>query len=166
MGLTETEAIFGPLVDGRGCGSCQACCEHLVVDTPEFSKPAGQMCYNACARGCSIYETRYPVCRDWYCLWRHIGDLPEAARPDRSGLMWVYAWSDGDHRRFQTAYIHGLCLGGFSVLDSEAAKSALAQFRQGSLPVWVSEPGGEMTRIFPTDADIAAGGWELGLKTN
>lgn len=166
MSISETEALFGPLVPGRACGPCTVCCEHLVVDTAEFSKPAGTLCRYACAAGCGIYETRFEVCRDWHCLWRHMAELPESARPDRSGIMWGYAWSDGDHPRFQTAYVHGIFLTGLASLETPEAKVALDHFRTGSLPVWVSTPSGPLTRIFPTDADIADGGWETGLKRN
>lgn len=144
--ITETEALFGPLVEGRSCGGCRVCCEALVVDTPEFSKPAGTLCRHACAGGCGIYEQRYPICRAWHCLWRHVAALPDAARPDRCGVMWGYAWSEGDHRRGQTRYVHGVCPEGTGAVRRGAGKAALSHFLSGDLPVWVSEPEGELIR--------------------
>ncbi len=164
MSVTETEAIFGPLVPGRHCGGCSVCCEHLIVETPEFSKPPGVLCRHACAAGCGIYEDRYPVCRGWFCLWRHVGALPEAARPDRCGVMWGHAWSEGDHPRFRTTYVHGLCFGGLAALETPEAGAALAAFGDGDLPVWVSEPGGGMIRLYPDDAEKDAPEWETGVR--
>ncbi len=164
MAMTETEAIFGPLVAGRDCGGCRVCCEHLVVDTPDFAKPAGTLCVHACAAGCGIYETRFEVCRTWHCLWRHLPGLPDAARPDLSGVMWGHAWSVGSHARFRTAYVHGVCLGGLAALDRPEARAALDHFRRGDLPVWVSEPGGEMIRLHPTDAEAGRPEWADGLR--
>ena len=164
MTVSETEAIFGALVPERDCGGCRVCCEHLVVQTSEFSKPAGQMCGHACAAGCGIYETRYPVCRDWFCLWRYLPGLAEEARPDRSGIMWGYAWSDGDHARFRTAYVHGLAFGGLAALERPESQAELGQFLGGELPVWVSEPGGEMIRLYPSEEEARAPEWESGIK--
>lgn len=164
MGLTETEARFGPLLDTRDCGGCRVCCEHLVVDTPEFSKPPGVMCQHACADGCGIYETRYAVCRGWHCLWRHVAELPDAARPDKSGIMWGHAWSEGTHRRFQTEYIHGLCIGGRDAVNSELGQVALSYFASGALPVWVSEPEREMIRLSPSGEEADQPEWSDGIK--
>lgn len=151
METSETQAIFGPLVPGRECGGCTACCEHIVVESDVFSKPSGVLCRHACAAGCAIHEERYPVCRAWHCLWRHIPDLPEEARPDRCGILWGYAWSEGDHRRFQTRYVHGICFQGLQTLTTPPAQTALAHFMAGDLPVWVSEPGGDMVLRHPVD---------------
>ena len=54
---------------GRICGDCSLCCKLAQVD--ELDKPSGVWCRH-CAPGrggCTIYETRPPVCRNWFCAW-------------------------------------------------------------------------------------------------
>ena len=56
-------------VPGRSCGACSLCCKLALVE--ELDKPAGVWCRH-CAPGrggCTIYETRPPVCRNWSCCW-------------------------------------------------------------------------------------------------
>ncbi|HKD29844.1 MAG TPA: hypothetical protein VKC66_28525 [Xanthobacteraceae bacterium] len=53
----------------RICGDCSLCCKLAQVD--ELDKPAGVWCRH-CAPGrggCTIYETRPNVCRNWACSW-------------------------------------------------------------------------------------------------
>jgi hypothetical protein len=40
-----------------------------------------------CDFGCGIYETRPPVCREFYCAWRREDFIPNSWRPDRSGIF-------------------------------------------------------------------------------
>jgi len=54
---------------GRSCGKCSLCCKLAKVD--ELDKPEGVWCRH-CAPGrggCTIYETRPAVCRNWFCNW-------------------------------------------------------------------------------------------------
>jgi hypothetical protein len=71
----------------RPCGDCTVCCTHLTIDTPGFAKAAGVTCGNCGPQGCAIYETRYEICRTYRCGWKHATWLPEAMRPDRSGIV-------------------------------------------------------------------------------
>ena len=71
----------------RPCGGCSVCCTHLTVDSPDFSKAAGVACKHCLSPGCGIYETRYDICRTYRCGWKHAAWLPEAMRPDRSGVV-------------------------------------------------------------------------------
>lgn len=67
----------------RSCGSCSHCCTVLRVDP--LAKPAGVDCVHQCGeRGCGIYATRPPICRDYRCLWLQ-GGLRDDERPDRTG---------------------------------------------------------------------------------
>jgi hypothetical protein len=53
----------------RICGDCSLCCKLAQVD--ELDKPAGVWCRH-CAPGrggCTIYETRPNICRNWACSW-------------------------------------------------------------------------------------------------
>jgi len=75
------------LVPGRSCGECTLCCTNLAIDTKEYRKVPGVPCAHLCAQGCGIYDTRYPVCRTYFCGWRCMDALGEEWRPDRSGIL-------------------------------------------------------------------------------
>ena len=65
----SSEAQTPPIVAGRSCGECSLCCKLAAL--VELNKPAGVWCRH-CAPGrggCTIYETRPPVCRNWHCNW-------------------------------------------------------------------------------------------------
>ena len=73
----------------RTCGDCTVCCTELKVDTKEFRKKAGVPCGHLTPKGCGIYETRFPICREFLCGWRLCADLKDDWRPDRSGVVIV-----------------------------------------------------------------------------
>jgi hypothetical protein len=76
------------LVPGRECGTCTICCKTLKIDVPELKKLAGVSCQHCTeGHGCRIYETRPPVCKQWYCGWRLIPELTDHWRPDRCGVL-------------------------------------------------------------------------------
>jgi len=50
-------------------------------------KPAGLACPKLCQSGCSIYQQRPKLCKEFECTWLANKDWPEAWRPDRSGLF-------------------------------------------------------------------------------
>jgi Fe-S-cluster containining protein len=67
----------------RSCGSCSLCCTVLRVD--ELGKRAGEDCpHQRGEKGCGVYETRPPICRNYHCLWRQ-GGLEDDERPDATG---------------------------------------------------------------------------------
>jgi len=74
------------LVEGRECGACTSCCIHLLINSKEFVKLPGVVCPN-CEKGCRIYETRPSLCRDYYCGWRTMPELPDSWRPDKIGVI-------------------------------------------------------------------------------
>jgi hypothetical protein len=78
----------------RPCGDCSVCCTHLVIDTPGFAKAAGVACAHCRSPGCGIYETRHDICRTYRCGWKHAAWLPEAMRPDRSGVVIDFSETD------------------------------------------------------------------------
>jgi hypothetical protein len=52
----------------RTCGTCTLCCRLPEID--ELSKPANAWCVNCTAgQGCSIYDSRPQLCRDFLCSW-------------------------------------------------------------------------------------------------
>lgn len=74
------------LVPGRTCGDCTACCTVMAIDKPDIQKQAGVTCRH-CRGGCTIYETRPGLCRDFHCGWRQLPILDDSWRPDRSGVF-------------------------------------------------------------------------------
>lgn len=74
------------LVPGRRCGDCTACCTVMAIDKPDIQKQAGVTCRH-CQGGCTIYETRPTLCRDYHCAWRLLPILDDSWRPDRSGVF-------------------------------------------------------------------------------
>lgn len=84
------------LVPGRDCGECTVCCRIPNIDKPEVQKPSGLLCRNCVEGGCAIYETRYPVCREFHCAWRQMANLDESWRPDRSGVYIEFQLLDAD----------------------------------------------------------------------
>jgi hypothetical protein len=82
--------LFVDLVEGRECGTCNVCCVTTQIDTDEFKKLPGVRCRHLCAQGCSIYATRYSVCRTYHCGWRYLGFLSDNWRPDKSGVLLAF----------------------------------------------------------------------------
>ncbi len=85
----------------RSCASCNLCCTHLEIESkPGYStrldtgedvaKPAKAPCRFLGPNGCSIYEVRPLVCREFRCDWllavKGFGPLDS---PDRTGVMGV-----------------------------------------------------------------------------
>lgn len=73
-------------VPGRVCGTCTLCCRLPDIDL--FDKPANAWCRHCVEhKGCSIYEERPSVCRDFLCLWMTDAALAAAWDPSRSHMM-------------------------------------------------------------------------------
>ena len=90
------------LVANRDCGACSACCTALPVDSPELQKMPGEPCIHVDGRGgCGVYTSRFPVCRAFYCGWRHLPVLDDAWRPDRSGVLILF---ETDERAIPPGY--------------------------------------------------------------
>ncbi|MEI8027105.1 MAG: YkgJ family cysteine cluster protein [Pseudomonadota bacterium] len=86
---------------GRSCGSCTLCCTHLDIESePGFStllsdgvdiaKPKGQKCRFLGPGGCTVYEVRPLVCREFACDWL-LGDknFKESDHPLKSRIIGV-----------------------------------------------------------------------------
>lgn len=120
---------------GRNCGECTACCSDLLIDTPELQKQNAVLCTH-CTKsgGCSIYDDRPEVCRNWYCLWRQLPNLDDAWRPDRIGLMGhTYGASDGYSQTIKWNVI-----GPPGMLKSKRVLSVFATFVQMGVGVYIS----------------------------
>ena len=71
----------------KSCGACNLCCIELPIETPELQKKAQTPCSHLTEKGCGIYATRFPICRQFLCGWRMFPELGEEWRPDLSGIM-------------------------------------------------------------------------------
>lgn len=71
----------------RQCGDCTVCCVELKIDTPELKKKPQVACQHLTPRGCGIYDARFPICHQFLCGWRLFGELNDAWRPDKSGVL-------------------------------------------------------------------------------
>jgi hypothetical protein len=145
------ERAFGPLVPGRECGECVACCVEIAIDDPQLSKAAGQACAHCSAQGCAIYASRPHSCRAWYCAWRRLADLPDHLRPDCSGLMACLMERPGDANPLLRLYIVVQWLDARPIARSAKADELLARLRRIGLPVWVGS-GEQMSLHFPREA--------------
>jgi hypothetical protein len=70
LSLRHTQQEITPAVTktGRRCGECSLCCR--LLDVQEL-KPTGEWCPHCKpgAGGCTIYQKRPPVCRNYACAW-------------------------------------------------------------------------------------------------
>lgn len=136
------EAIFGPLAPERTCGECVACCKILVINHPNLRKEADCLCPHNVGSGCGIYETRPTVCRNWHCLWRHLADMPDGLRPDRSGMMVSLEGHRPPRTIFENLYVVIRAIDGPEVFDTPIGQELIASFaRMEVLPVWISWAG-------------------------
>lgn len=130
-----TTPAVGALVPGRTCGPCTACCRVPAIEV--LAKPAGVLCRHSTGTACGIYQDRPEVCVRWYCLWRKIGALPNALRPDRSGVIFAIEGSAPCANGLEGACVVGRAVEGAGAIGSAEATEAFAMFvREGSLPVW------------------------------
>lgn len=145
--------LVGPVVPDRECGDCTACCTHLAVNSPDFAKPAGIPCHHLSPDGCSIHATRPPICRTWFCVWRRRADLPDAARPDRSGLLVSLNFVDRPHNPLEAVSINVRMLPGSDAIASGMAAAILDRLCDRLVPVWFSD--GEEKMLMHPAADVA-----------
>ena len=71
----------------RACGDCTVCCVELKIDTPDLRKKPETACGHLTAKGCGIYDSRFPICHQFLCGWRLFGALNDTWRPDKSGVL-------------------------------------------------------------------------------
>jgi hypothetical protein len=115
----------------KSCGDCTVCCTALAIETPELRKQPGVACGHCTAQGCGIYETRFPICRTYFCGWFGLPELDESWRPDKSGIL-ISPHDDG---------IEFLVLGGETAVRRPAFVSQLARMLAGQAPVFIAVPG-------------------------
>jgi Fe-S-cluster containining protein len=137
----------------RGCGDCNACCQHLWIDDPELQKPLGVLCTNwKSGCGCTIYDSRPPACRAFLCGWRQLEALPLEWRPDHSKILMITEKQDIPPQYIQSAVK-------FILLDVRAVTwpplvERLAHLVEQRLPAFlqVTDPAtGQAQKLFITD---------------
>ncbi len=144
---TETDVetlLLGPVLADRACGDCTACCIVLTVDTPDFAKPAGMPCNHLSAGGCGIHAVRPRICRTWFCAWRRVEGMPDAARPDRSGVLVSLNFVPEPQNCFEGVSIHVRTLPGSEAIENGMAAAILDSVCDRLVPVWFSDGSKKM----------------------
>lgn len=133
-----------PLVPGRECGECVACCIHLTIRDPALTKAQGLRCpHLAAASGCGIYAVRPATCRSYHCGWRLLKWVRESLRPDRSHVLIgvrerpvAYATADR-----QTEMTLSVLLLSSRAMAAEGLPETIAAAIAGGVRVFVEVPG-------------------------
>lgn len=145
--------LLGPVLPDRACGDCTVCCTVLTVNTPEFAKPAGTPCVHIEAHGCGIHAVRPRICRTWFCAWRRIANIPDEARPDRSGLLVSLNFVDQPQNCLEGVAINVRVLEGSDAIANGMAATVLDSVCDRLVPVWFSD-GTRKMLMHPED-DVA-----------
>jgi hypothetical protein len=130
------------LIRGRDCGDCTVCCTALTINKPEIQKKSGLTCKNCTSGGCAIYETRYPICRGYFCAWRNVDIFDEGWRPDKSGVM-PYVETEGISQDFDLETGIGLMLVGNPnhIVRQAWFQDFVVTGVMNSVPLFLSLPG-------------------------
>ncbi len=145
--------LLGPVLADRACGDCVACCTVLTVDTPDFKKPAGISCKHLASRGCGIHAVRPHICRTWFCAWRRMADMPDEARPDRSGLLVSLNFVHEPRNCFEGISINVRTIAGSGAIESGMARTILDSLCDRLIPVWFSD--GSKKMLMHPENDVA-----------
>lgn len=72
----------------RECGDCNICCIETSIIEKDLEKPRFVPCKHLCTngKGCSIYNDRFTICREYECGWK-LGLGNDNQRPDKSGII-------------------------------------------------------------------------------
>ena len=137
-----TAAILGPLVPGRSCGGCTACCRLLEIDEPDLKKPADVLCVHCTGAGCGRYPDWPAICGKWFCAWRRIPSMPEQLRPDHLGVMFYLSLKPEETNPFARRCMMGVLMNGPEDMERPNVRAAIGVFsQQVGLPVVVNFEG-------------------------
>lgn len=123
------------LAPSRECGECVECCVLLAIDT--LKKPARTICTHCSGRDCQIYDARPDVCREFFCLWRKLGAMCEAHRPDRLGVLFHVVRGQPTASILRRLYVVGIPLQPFPNYATPEIEAALEVLRARRVPVWL-----------------------------
>jgi hypothetical protein len=152
---TIHDLVLGPAIPARACGDCVACCQVLNIDEPDMIKPADQLCMHCTGAGCSIYDSRPQVCRDWDCVWRRIDSMPPETRPDRLGVLFTIDRQAEPQTPFDRLYFVARALDEGDALKKGPTKDACMMLAHGPLPIFAAWPTGRQL-IYPREELAAA----------
>lgn len=130
------------LIPGRSCGDCTVCCTWPTINKPEIQKVSGATCKHCTSGGCAIYETRFPVCRGFYCAWRTVDIFSDEWRPDKSGVL-PYVETEGISEDFDLSTGIGLMLVGHAarIVRQKWFQEFVVTGVMNSVPLFLSLPG-------------------------
>jgi hypothetical protein len=156
-----------PLVAGRTCGECIACCQIPSIEEPGLTKPAGALCRHCTGSSCGIYAARPQTCREFHCQWRHLALLDENWRPDRSGVL-ISSRSLGDEADSAAAMVV-VVFGDHAVIFDDGFATLVAMSVDRGIEVFLSLPFGtgqraHETPLRPFVAGAVAAGSLAGVK--
>jgi len=151
------------LVAGRTCGECTVCCTVMAIDKPDLQKEAGVTCRH-CRDGCTIYDTRPKLCRDFHCGWRQLPILDDGWRPDRSGVFVEIEVIDGE-----TALSLILVGNALRIVRQPWFIDFIATGVRGHVPIYLGIPGprgfkGASPTLNTRQMFMAAGGGRSPVK--
>lgn len=151
---TDLETLLlGPVLPDRSCGGCTACCVVLTVNTPDLKKPAGTPCPQLTGNGCSIHDVRPHICRTWFCAWRRVAEMPEEARPDRSGLLASVNFVREPRNCLEAVSINVRTLEPDKAIDSDMARLVLDSLCDRLVAIWFSD--GSRKMLMHPETDVA-----------
>ncbi|MFN3820139.1 YkgJ family cysteine cluster protein [Blastomonas sp.] len=145
--------LLGPVLPERDCGACTVCCTVLTVDTPDLKKPAGTPCAMLTAQGCSIHAVRPTICRTWFCAWRRVEQMPDDARPDRSGLLASVNYVREPRNPLEAVSINVRALPGADAPSREMTQAILDSLCDRLVAVWYSD--GSRKMLLHPENDVA-----------
>jgi hypothetical protein len=130
------------LIPGRDCGDCTVCCTWPTINKPEIQKVSGSTCKHCTGGGCAIYETRFPVCRGYFCAWRTVDIFGEEWRPDKSGVL-PYVETEGISEDFDLSTGIGLMLVGHAakIIRQRWFQDFIITGVMNNVPLFLSLPG-------------------------
>ncbi len=143
------------MTEPRQCGACTVCCTALAIETVPFRKASGIACRHCTAQGCGIYETRYPICRTYFCGWFGLPELDDSWRPDLSGIV-ISPQNAGIPAQYEVREgIEFLVLGGEAAIRRPVFAAFVAALLRSRTPVFLAVPGPAghyPARVFLNDA--------------
>lgn len=145
--------LLGPVLVDRSCGDCTACCTVLTVDTPGFKKPPGTPCTHLTSLGCGIHVIRPDICRTWFCVWRRVAELPDWARPDRSGLLVSINFVKEPRNILEGVSLNIRSISKDGAIDNAMAGAILDVLCDRLIPVWFSDGAKKM--LMHPENDVA-----------
>jgi len=106
---------------------------------PELQKPPGVLCKNCKpGAGCTIYDKRPQLCREWYCGWRLL-PFGEEWRPDRCQIL-VMMLTETMLKGLKYAVQINL-IGSHDRISWQPLVSQIATFISNNVPVFLAVPG-------------------------